>query len=214
MLLCWILTPRHLVATMALYCLKIQQTQVKPWLNSLDLCKSLLCLMKPTPQTCFTTSRERNPKTRPPTVAARTTTRGQRLLELSHAPPQILDSQPRSQSHALPRRPCHPPIYLAWESGGHMTLHAPPRATWVSGFSSTRWWTLHTPTTCRYCCWCHLTSSLHVSSHASTSTSAPRHRMTLAALLLDPRPDPKTRNRPRPVSVDFDPRPVDFDFLR
>ena len=57
-----------------------------------------------------------------------------------------------------PRRPCRPPIYLAWEFGGHTTLHAPPRATWVSGCSSTHRWTLHAPATCRYCCWCHLTS--------------------------------------------------------
>ena len=98
----------------------------KPWLNLSDLCKSKLFLTKPKPQTCSMASCDQNPGTRPPTAAARATTRGQWLLELSHAPPQILDSQPRSQSHAPPRRPCHPPIYLAWESGGHTTLHAPP----------------------------------------------------------------------------------------
>ena len=68
--------------------------------------------------------------------------------------------------------------------------------------------------------WHHrMTSSLYVSSHVSTSTSvlvhvAARHMMKSSALLLDPWPDPKTRNRPGPVSVDFDPGPVDFDFLR
>ena len=72
-----------------------------------------LCLMKPTRQTYFTAYRDQNPGTRPPTAAARATTRGQWLLELSHAPPQILNSQPRSQSHAPPRRPYRPPIYLA-----------------------------------------------------------------------------------------------------
>ena len=38
--------------------------------------------------------------------------------------------------------------------------------------------------------------------------------MTSVALLLNPWPDSETRNWPGPVSVDFDPRPVDFDFLR
>ena len=88
--------------------------------------------MKPTRQTCSTAYRDQNPGTRPPTTAARCITRRQRLLELSHAPPQILDSQLRSQSHAPPRRPCRPPMYLAWEFGGHTTLHAPTHAVWVS----------------------------------------------------------------------------------
>ena len=62
--------------------------------------------------------------------------------------------------------------------------------------------------------WRHMmTSSLHVSSHASTSTSATRHRMTSADLLLDSWPDLETRNQPGPISVNFDPGPVDFDFL-
>ena len=112
-----------------------------------NMCTTNLLLMKPTRQTCSTTYRDQNPRTWHPTIVARATTRGQRLLELSHSPPQILDSQLRSQSHAPPRRPCRPPIYLAWESSGHTTLHAPPRATWVSGFSSMCRWTLHALTT-------------------------------------------------------------------
>ena len=91
-----------------------------------NLCTTSLHLMKPTKQTCSTTYHDQNLGTWPPTAAARAITREQRLLELSHAPPQILDSQLRSQSHALPRRPCRPPIYLAWESGGHTKLHASP----------------------------------------------------------------------------------------
>ena len=143
---------------MAHCCVQILKSS-KPWLNLIsDLRKSKPPLTKPTPQTCSTAYRDQNPRTRPPMVAARATTRGQRLLELSHAPPQILDSQLRSQSHVPPRRPCRPPIYLAWEFGGHTTLNVPPHATWVSGFSSTRQWTLHAPATRRYCCWCHLTS--------------------------------------------------------
>ena len=142
---------------MAHYCVQILKPS-KPWLNLSNLCTTSLRLMKPTRQTCSTAYRDQNPGTRPPKAAARATTHGQRLLELSHAPPQILDSQLRSQSHMPQRRPCRPPIYLAWESGGHTTLHAPPRTTWVSGFSSTHWWTLHAPATRRYYFWCHLTS--------------------------------------------------------
>ena len=37
--------------------------------------------------------------------------------------------------------------------------------------------------------------------------------MTSAAPLFNPWPDPETRNRPGPVFVDFDPIPIDFDFL-
>ena len=40
---------------------------------------------EPTRQTCSTAYRDQNPGTRPPTAAACATTRGQRLLELSHA---------------------------------------------------------------------------------------------------------------------------------
>ena len=84
-----------------------------PCLSLSDLCTSSLRLMKPTRQKCSTAYRDQNPGTRPLTAAARATTRGQWLLELSHAPPQILDSQIRSQSHAPPRWPCCPLIYLA-----------------------------------------------------------------------------------------------------
>ena len=84
-----------------------------PCLSPSNLCTTSLRLMKPTRQTCSTAYHDQNPRTRPPTVAARATTRGQQLLELSHAPSQILDSQLRSQSHAPPRQPYRPPIYLA-----------------------------------------------------------------------------------------------------
>ena len=134
---------------MAHCCVQILKSS-KPWLNLIsDLRKSKPRLTKPTPRTCSTAYCDQNPRTRPPTVAARATTHGQWFLELSHVLPQILDSQPRSQSHASPRRPYRPPIYLAGESGGHMTLHVPPRATWVSSCFFTRWWTLHAPATRR-----------------------------------------------------------------
>ena len=84
-----------------------------PCLSLSDLRKSKPRLTKPTPQTCSPAYRDQNPGTRPPTAAARAITRGQRLLELSHAPLQILDSQLRFQSHEPPRRPYRPPIYLA-----------------------------------------------------------------------------------------------------
>ena len=126
-----------------------------PWLTTVskssspsNSCLSLsnwgttsLCLMKPTRQTCSTAYRDQNPGTRLPTAAAFTIMPGQRLLELSQAPPQILDSQLGPQSHASPRQPCRPPIYLAWESSGQPLLHTPPSATWVSDFSSTGRWT-------------------------------------------------------------------------
>ena len=144
---------------MAHCCVQILKSS-KPWLNLIsDLRKSKPRLTKPTPQTCSTAYRDQNPGTRPPMVAARATTRGQRLLELLHMPLQILDSQLRSQSHEPPRRLYRPPIYLAWEFGGHTTLHAPPRATWVSGFSSMCRWTTHTHhRRLENWCWCHLTS--------------------------------------------------------
>ena len=78
-----------------------------------NLCTTSLRLMKPTRQTCSMAYRDQNPGTRPLTAAACATTCRQRLLELSHVPPQIFDSQLRSQSHVPPRWPCRPPIYLA-----------------------------------------------------------------------------------------------------
>ena len=126
-----------------------------PCLSLSNLCTLSLRLMKPTRQTCSTAYRDQNPGTWPPTAVARATTRRQRLLELSHVPPQILDSQFRYQSHALPRRPFHPPIYLAWESSGHMTLHAPPRFLAFPLRAGEQCTLL--PCT-KNCCWCHLTS--------------------------------------------------------
>ena len=112
---------------MALCCVKIQQPS-NLCLSLSDLCTSSLYLMKLTRQTHSTTYHDQSPGIRPPTAAARATTRGQRLLELSHAPPKILDFQLGSQPHALPRWPCRPPIYLAWESGDLTNLHVPTRA--------------------------------------------------------------------------------------
>ena len=60
-----------------------------PCLSLSDLCKSKPRLTKPTPQTCSMAYRNQNPGSRPPTAATRAATRGQWLLELSHAPPQI-----------------------------------------------------------------------------------------------------------------------------
>ena len=56
-----------------------------PCLSLSNLRITSLCLMKPTRQICSTAYRDQNPGTRPPTAAACATTRGQRLLELSHA---------------------------------------------------------------------------------------------------------------------------------
>ena len=46
----------------------------------------------------------------------------------------------------------------------------------ISGFSSTRWWNSHAPKNFANVIWCHrIMSSLHVSNHVSTSTSALIH---------------------------------------
>ena len=66
---------------MALCCVKIQQPS--------NPCTSSLCLMKLTRQTCSTAYRDQSPRIRPSTAAACATTRGQRLLELSYAPPRF-----------------------------------------------------------------------------------------------------------------------------
>ena len=84
-----------------------------PRLSLLDLRKSKPRLTNPTPQTCSPAYRDQNPGTRPPTAPARATTCGQWLIELSHAPPQIVNTKARYQSHAPPIRPCRPPIYSA-----------------------------------------------------------------------------------------------------
>ena len=147
-----------------------------PGFSLSNLCTSSLRLMKPTRQTCSTAYRNQNPGTRPPTAAARALMRKQRLLELSHAPPQILDSQLRSQSHALPRQPCRPTIYLAWESGGHPMLHAPPEFLASPPCAGEHCTLLPRANTAADVIWHHqMTSSLHISHHASTSTSALVH---------------------------------------
>ena len=126
---CW--TPRHLATTMALCCVKIQQPS-NPCLSLSDMCTSSLRLMIPTRQRCSTAYRNQNPRTQKATKAARATTHGQRLLELSHTPSNILDSKLGYQPHTLPRRPCRSPIHLAWESRNHTTSHAPTRIAWLS----------------------------------------------------------------------------------
>ena len=65
-----------------------------PCLSLSDLHKSKPRLTKPTPQTCSPAHRDQNPGTRPPTAAARATTRGQWLIELSRA---AADCQHRGQ---------------------------------------------------------------------------------------------------------------------
>ena len=64
---------------MALCCVKIQQLS-KLWLNLSDLRNSKLCLMKPTPQMCSTTSRDQNPEIRSPEALPRASTCHHRFL--------------------------------------------------------------------------------------------------------------------------------------
>ena len=167
---------------MALCCVKIQQPS-NPYLSLLDLCTSSLCLMKLTRQTRSTAYRDQNPGIRPPTAAARVTTRGQQLLELSHASPKILDSQLGSQPHAPPRRTCRPPIYLAWESVDLTNSHAPTR---VVGYLSY-----------------HHALKLAVTRRRTDADASKWHHHSTLACHAHPRPrhpwpDPKTRNQPGP----------------
>ena len=55
----------------------------------------------------------------------------------------------RDQAHAPPWRPPRPPIYRTWDFGPHPTIHAPSRATRISGNLFTRRWTEHVPNTRR-----------------------------------------------------------------
>ena len=96
--------------------------------------------------------------------------------EKSHAPPQIPWLPDRVRAHAPPWRPRRPPICLLKKYGFQPMSHAPPRATWISGYSSTHPWTCMLLPRAEISCWCHLTSPDDVISpcqhHASTSTSA------------------------------------------
>ena len=142
----------------------------------------------------------------------------QLALENYHAPPQIPDFQ------IVFMHMCHHDGLLVHRSiwpenlvvNRYSTrLHAPPGFLISPPRAGEHTRSCHAPKFAADVIWRHrMTSSLHVSSHASMSTSATRHKMTSVDLLLDPWPDLETQNRPEPVSVDFDPGLVDFDFLR
>ena len=189
-----------------------------------DLRKSKPCMTKPTPQTCSTTSCDQNPEIRSPKALPRTTTHLSCLRKISHAPPQIPHFQIVFLVHAPPWRPPRPPIYRSWDSSPHPTLHTPSRASRISGISCTRRWTTCTRhPRAEKLRQLNMTSSLDTSARAtsaldmstghvsSVASSTPRH---LADRWPGPTwPEPPESN-PWALTVDFDPGPVDFDFLR
>ena len=153
-----------------------------------DLHKSKPRLTKPTPQTCSTTSHDQNPEIQSPKALPRTTTRLNCLQKISHTPPQIPHFQIVFLVHAPPWRPPRPPIYRSWDSSPHPTLHAPSRASRISGISCTRRWTTRTRhPRAKKLCQLNMTSSLDMSARAasaldtstghisSVASSAPRH---------------------------------------
>ena len=175
MFICCIWTPWHLAATMALCCVKIQQPS-KPWLNISDLHKFKLCLTKLTRQTHSTAYRDQSPGIWPPTAAARhhawttalgTITRG---VVDSRLPARI--STTRTAKTAL-SSPDLLGLRIWWSyklTRAHMRRRGVCLVTTCRFMPSTRWKTLADVI------WRHqVMSSLHVSSHASTSTLALVH---------------------------------------
>ena len=104
-------------------CLRLQPKQSMP--PFLDLCKSRLCQMKPTPQTCFMASRNQNLGTQSPSTVACATKCGQRLQLLLPRVAKILDSQIGLWSHVPLCRPCHPPICKTMKFCGPPLSHTP-----------------------------------------------------------------------------------------
>ena len=163
---------------MAHYCVQILKPS-KPWLNLLDLCKSKLCLTKPKPQTC---SRPLATKTQEPD-----------LQRQPHAPPRMDNGS--WNSHTRRHRFSTPSLDLSHTR--HQDSLAVHRSTWPENLVVIRRCTCHhappgflasPPRTGEHCTllpradttsdviWRHqMASSLHVSSHASTSTSALVH---------------------------------------
>ena len=172
---------------MAHYCVQILKPS-KPWLNLLDLCKSKLCLTKPKPQTCSTTSRDQNPEIRSPEALPRASTHLSCLRKISHVPPQILDFQivfvhTRRHNGLLVHRSTKPAIsaliwaYTHFQDFWHI-LHASVDLAHAFHAQKLLLMSPNDVITPR--------QSWHVIRHASPST---RHRMTSAALLLNPWPD-------------------------
>ena len=183
----------------------------------LDLRKSKPRLTKPTPQTCFTISRDQNPETWSPKALPRATMRLSCLRKIFHAPPQIPHSQIVFLVHAPPWRPPRPPIYKTWDSGPHPTLHAPSRASRISGISCTCRWTTRTrhPRTEKLR-QLNMTSSPDTSARATSSDTSASHVSSVASSapchLADRWLGPLGSDL-WALTIDFDPGPVDFDFL-
>ena len=144
----------------------------KPVTSISDLCTLSLCLIKPTRQTCSMAYHDQNPGTRPPTEAARTTThdngswnshtRRRRFLTLS----SDLSHTSRQDGLVVPRSTWLENLVIIRR---FTCQHAPP------GYLSRRHAPVHAFHAPKDSCCCHLMSSLHVNSYASTSTSVLVH---------------------------------------
>ena len=93
-----------------------------------DMCISSLRLMKPTRHKCSTAYREQNPGIRPPTAAARATTRDQWLLKLTRrrrfSTPNSDHSHTRHQDGLVVPRSTWPENLVIIR--GYTRQHAPP----------------------------------------------------------------------------------------
>ena len=135
--------------------------------------------MKPTRQTCSTAYRDQNLGTRPPTAAAHTTTCGQRLMD-SHtrrhrfSTPRLDLSHTCRQDGLIVHRSTWPENMVAIRR--HTRHHAPPGFLAAPPHAGEHCMLLPRADTAADVIQRHMmTSSLHVSSHASTSTSALVH---------------------------------------
>ena len=145
----------------------------KPWLSLSNLCTTSLRLMKPTRQTCSTAYHNQNPGTRPPTVAARMENGSwnSHMRRRRFSTPSLDLSHTRRQNGLVVHRSTWPENLVVIQRctrhlGFWLFLHAPVNIAR----------SCHTPKSAVDVIWRHrMTSSLHVSSHASTSTLALVH---------------------------------------
>ena len=127
---------------MAHCCVQILKPS-KLWLKFSDLCKSTLHLTKPTTNTWSTASLDPNLGSWSPPELSRASTRWNKLWKIPMCRLRFMAFKSSSWYTRHHYGPPHPPFYRTRDSGIHSTLHAPPRAFLVSGFSSTRRRTSH-----------------------------------------------------------------------
>ena len=186
--------------------LPIRSAQIQASLDEANTTDVLPCISLPKPRNLTSNGSRTRHHTR--TMAPRTHTRRRRF-----STPMLDLSYTRRQYGLVVHRSTWPENLVVIRRC--MRHHAPPG--FLASHSRAGGLIMHLPRA-EMCCWCHLTSlddvitprqQPHKHVHVSPS---PRHR-TSAAPLFNPWVDSETRNRPGPISVDFDPGPVDFNFL-